>query len=145
MIGESPTFNIMLKQSGVAQLTLLLIVIAGIAIAVFLVQYTQVFKPKAYSDEELDAYCAARETLDKEEGNELTISADQQSGATSFFIDNDGNIKRELGGSTGFYITEDGSIRRSIDQSDPLPYSDDGTKGPTTEPDEQIDFESSEE
>lgn len=128
------------RQRGIAQLYFLLIILSGIAIAVVLVQYTQVFKPKAFSEEELATYCEENQ-LDA--GNDASVNIDaDSSGATGFFVDRDGNIFRSDSGSTGFYITRDGSIRRTLEEPGSTPEPNISIDlEPTPEPQVKTDFD----
>jgi hypothetical protein len=102
------------NQLGIAQVYFILIILGGIIVSVFLVQYTQVFKSKAYSDDELAAYCEEINTRKSQASYpsgagliRLPASAldgrfqvventvyDTQSGAAFFYIDETDGVIR---------------------------------------------------
>lgn len=65
-----------MNQKGLAHLLLLIILLAGIAIAVYLTQFTQVFKPKASEEETL--YPIEETTIDSQSTQSGTYSSHNQ-------------------------------------------------------------------
>ncbi len=108
----------MKHQSGIAQVYFLLIILAGIAISVFLVQYTQVFKPKAYSDDELAAYCQEITQNNTPKGAGLIrIPATALDGR--FQVIDDSVVDTQSGAAFFYLDSSDGTlrVRRNLDNT----------------------------
>lgn len=103
----------MKNQSGIAQVYFLFIILAGIAISVFLVQYTQVFKPKAYSDEDLAAYCEEinQNNVPKPTAGAGLIRIPASALDGRFQIIDDSVVDTQSGASFFYLDSTDGTIR----------------------------------